>query len=414
MYTILNMTNPVKIWLESCGKVVRNDPDRPVTHFMLDGGKLDLTGDHDTFQEVYAKNINHKNCIVERKTKYFRFFIDLDILASVNLDITEYIVCIQDCIKNIYSNDFLCIVCGTDCNKIIRREQNEYIKQGYHIHWPEIVVDKELALQIRSNIVIYLTTNFGKVSDMLDTWEKIVDRSVYEHNGLRLIGSDKCSFSDGKPTYENRHYIIHSVFEGNKYNKELTSDYKKDTLKAVKDTSIRTEICTKTRYTNLVEYTEEVEETTTDIGGFIRIQRNSKEYISIEKFFKNYVTGYRVQDIRNILKVKDGGMYIIESKSKYCQNIKDFHTNNHVFFRLTNSGLCQKCRSERVGEFSCCRDYCSSLIPINSTLQSTLGWKKPKSKDNIVAKDFSISNLLETLENNITGKDPFNGPRNKK
>ena len=67
------MNNPVNIWLHSCGKIVKDSSTQNVTHFMLDGGKIDLSTDYETFQRIYAKNIKSKNCIVERKQMYFYF-----------------------------------------------------------------------------------------------------------------------------------------------------------------------------------------------------------------------------------------------------------------------------------------------------------------------------------------------------
>ena len=408
------MANPLKNWLMSCNKIVKDSSIQNVTHFMLDGGKLDLSEDYDTFQELYAKYIKCKNCIVERKTEIFKLFIDFDFLCKNIIDINDYIICIQDCINDIYNKTTLCIVSGTDVNKIVKRENTEYIKQGYHLHWPEILVDKKIALRIRKLLVVRLTTIFGKNENFYDSWEKIVDKCVYEQNGLRLLGSDKCSYSDGNKEYENRVYIIKSIYMGNKYDEKTTDLYINDTLLSVKNTSIRTNATGITHIVNLPEYEETEDEDVSIKSGFTKIQKDSKEYKAIEKFFRNYVSGYRFEDIRHVLKVKDHSMYIIDSKSKYCQNIDDFHTNNHIFFRLTPSGFCQKCRSERDGNHGCCRDYNSNFIPLTTTLQSVLEWKTPKSKDISKPVNFSISNMLERMENNITGKAPFKGPSSNK
>ena len=407
------MDNPLTTWFYSCGKMVRDSSTQVTTHFMLDGGKLDLTSDYETFQELYAKYIKCKNCIVERKTNVFLFFIDFDVLSSAVIDIHKFIKCIQETITFIYQKEYTCIITGADKNKIIKRDNNNYIKQGYHLHWPEIFVDKQLALKIRKNIVVKLVTLFGKDPNFYDTFEKIIDKTVYEQNGLRLIGSDKCNMSDGNRDYEHRVYEIKFVYNGMIYNDEMTNIYKTDVLKSVKDTSIRTESTKLTNCINLNEY-EETEEEYTDKSGFERIKKSSPQCAAIEKFFKNYVTGYRLEDIRHILKVKDKEMYIIDSKSKYCQNINDFHSNNHVFFKLSPFGFCQKCRSERHGDHGGCREYNSEYISITTSLESALGWKKPKSKDIPETKDFSICNLLEKLENNITGKPKFKGPERKK
>ena len=408
------MENPLLMWLHSCGKIVKDSNLQKTTHFMLDGGKIDLSANYCTFQEMYAKYIDCKNCIVERKTEVFLFFIDFDVLSTEEIDIHQYIKKIQETITSIYKKEYKCIITGANKNKTIKRDKINYIKQGYHFHWPEILVNKQLANSIRRNIVIKLNTIFGKDPKFYDAWDKIIDKTVYEQNGLRLIGSDKCSISDGVKTYENRIYEIKFVYTGLNCDKKLTDEYKSNVLLSVKDTSIRTDCTQLTEYKNLIEYEETEDDDCTDKNGFERINKNSSEYAAIEKFFKNYVIGYRLEDIRRILKVKEKEIYIIDSRSKYCQNIKDFHSNNHVFFKLSPFGFCQRCRSERHGDHGKCREYNSEYISITTSLESALGWKRPKSKDISETKDFSIYNLLEKLENNITGKPKFKGPEKKK
>ena len=52
--------NPLRVWLFSTGKIVKDATSRDVTHYMLDGGKLDLTDDYEMFQEMYVKHIKYK------------------------------------------------------------------------------------------------------------------------------------------------------------------------------------------------------------------------------------------------------------------------------------------------------------------------------------------------------------------
>jgi len=406
------MANPLIQWLYSCDKIVKSS-GRNVTHFMLDGGKLDLSEDYEIFQQVYAKNIAEKSCIVELKTDIFKLFIDFDVLAKKVFEIDKYIVAIQEIINEIYAvSENICIVTVADKNKKIMRDTEEYIKQGYHLHWPELLVNKEIAVKIRTFIVLRFTTLFGKIPEFYDNWEKIIDKSVYAHNGIRLLGADKCSTSDGIKNYENRVYIVYSVYKGKQMNTELTEEYKNDTLKALKNTSVRSFEKEFTKYHSLPEY--EVEETEDENSGFDVIKKSTSVYDAIEKFFKNYATGYQFSDTRKIVKMKDKEIYIIESKSKFCQNIDDYHSNNHIFFKITPFGFCQRCRSERDGKFGCCREYASNLIPISITLQKALGWKTPKPKVKMAQKDFSINSLLEKIEDNITGKPKFSGPGPKK
>tara|TARA_Y100000022_G_C13257591_1_gene380547 strand:- start:1523 stop:2752 length:1230 start_codon:yes stop_codon:yes gene_type:complete len=409
------MDHPLNIWFYSTGKIVSDSSKQTVTHFMFDGGKLDISKDHEIFQDMYSKYINLKNCIVERKTEFFKFFIDFDLLFEEIITLDVYIILIQNTLSNFYkTNDLLCIVTGANKNKEVKKDNKVYLKQGFHLHWPHIIVDKKTALNIRKNLIITLTNVFGKDEKQYDNWEKIIDKCVYESNGLRLIGSDKCTISDGIKHYENRIYILKEVYTGSLKDPTLFNFYSNNTFELVKDTSIRSNSKEITPIFDMIEYIEDEENIDNNLSTISAISKNSDEYKAIEKFFKLHATGYRSEDIRAISKIKDKCIYLINSKSKYCQNKQDFHTNNHIYFKLTPSGLCQKCMSEHEGIHGPCRDFQSSCVPITSTLESVLNWKKPKNKEITKNENFSIPGLLEKLENNITKKEAFTGPGKKK
>ncbi len=410
--------NPLNVWFFSTGKMVTDSTKQTVTHFMFDGGKLNLYNDHDEFQVMYSKYIKHKNCIVERKTDFFKFFIDFDVLSEEIINLDEYVNIIQNTLMNLYKkSDLVCIITGADKVKKIIKNEITYLKQGFHLHWPVLIVDKETAKRIRKNLIVNLTNVFGKNEKHYDNWEKIIDKCVYETNGLRLVGSDKCVISDGKKHYEERIYIFKDVYMGNKKDESLFTIYNSDTLKLVKDTSIRSfENCITEIY-NLTEYTETEESSENTSSNLISIAKSSHEYTAIEKYFRLHASGYRAEDIRSISKSKDKPMYLINSRSKWCNNKQDYHTNNHIYFKLTPSGLCQKCMSESTYIHGPCREFQSTCVPITTTLESVLGWQKAKSKDPDEIKkpqNFSVPSFLEKLENNITGKNAFSGPKKKK
>ena len=407
--------HPLNIWFRSTDKIVTSDAE-PVTHYLLNGGKLNLTTDYDIFQELYAKYICLKNCIVEKKTDIFKFFIDFDILSKTEVNIDEYVICIQQILTNVYKDDnLMCIVTKADINKEITKNGIVYYKQGFHLNYPMLNVDIKVALSIRKSIIVSLTNLFGKIEDFFDSWEKIVDKCVYENNGLRLIGSDKCSYSDGEWRYENRVYKLHSVYTGNKQNVDIYNSYSENTLNLVKDTSIRSTEISKTIYYDLPKYDDIEEKSDKTSGNFIVLGKGNLERNVIEKFFKLHVQpkGYNLEDVRTILKSEDKPLYLINTKSKFCQNKEDFHTNNHIYFKLTPKGLCQKCMSENEGIHGCCKDYESSFVDISPSLESAFNWKKPKKEENKVKHNFSNSSFLQTLENSFTKKDAFHGPRKK-
>jgi hypothetical protein len=413
--------NPLNVWFLSTGKKLKSgETGRNITHFMLDGGQLDISEGHDKFQIMYSKYINHKNCIVERKTDFFRFFVDFDILSEEIINLDEYVNIIQNTLINLYKKpDLLCIITGAD--KVIEKTKDEitYLKQGFHLHWPELIVDKATAKRIRKNLIVNLTNVFGKNDKHYDSWEKIIDKCVYEMNGLRLVGSDKCVISDGQKNYENRIYIFKDVYTGTKKDEILFTVYDSDTLKLVKDTSIRSNENCITEIYNLTEYTETEEVSENTSSNLIRMEKTSSEYKAIEKYFRLHATGYRVEDLSAIFKSKDKLMYLINSRSKWCNNKQDYHSSQHIYFKLTPSGLCQRCMSESVCIYGPCREFQSTCVPITTTLESVLGWKKAKAKTKDIKEiakpqNFNISSFLEKLENNITGKDAFSGPGKKK
>ena len=405
--------NPLTVWFHSTNKFTKKNSEN-TTHFLLDGGILDISNDYDLFQSLYAKYIKQKNCIVEKKTKFFKFFVDFDLLTENIIDECDYIKCIQDVLYEIYKiKDLKCIVTTADKFLDVVKDNKKYYKQGFHFHWPELVVNNETALDIRHNIVTSLVTVFGKIEYFYDSWEKIVDECVYKKNGLRLIGSDKCHLADGKKRYENRVYILKSVFIHTLKNEEMFEYYSSNLLELVKDTSIRTNCDSITKYSNLNHY-EEVTETNNSFSFFNVLQETDPVTIEIKKFFKNHSNGYCVEDIRSIKSSKDRPLFIIHTKSKYCQNKCDFHKSNRIYFKLTPSGLCQRCLSQNNGIHGCCRDYQSSYVPLSQSLLSVLKWKKPKNKEITTLKNFSINSLLESIENRITSKNSFSGPNSKK
>jgi len=405
------MDNPLKIWFYSTGKIV-NDTSL-ATHYSMEGFKLNLSEDYNTFQELYAKHIKCKNCLVEKKTNFFRFFIDFDVLSEIIIDEEPYLKCIQDVIYNIYNiKDLKCISTVPNKNIKIIKETKTFIKQGFHFHWPDLIVDVETAIKIRSNILVNIKTLFGKVEHFDNDWEKIIDKCVYKKNGLRLIGSDKCIIADNSRVYEDRVYILRNVYIDKIPNKEIVDYYTNNILELVKDTSIRSDKTEITKFINLNEYEEE--ENLISNSDLTPISKNNVIYSEIKKFFKNHASGYNVEDLGNISKVNGKDMYLIYTKSKYCQNKQGFHTNNHIFFKMTPNGLCQKCLSQNTGIFGCCRDYQSSYVPLSTGIMAALNWKKPKFKETSLPQSFSINNLLERLENRIVAKDSFMGPGKKK
>lgn len=404
--------NPLRTWLFSTDKIVKDSSKREVTHYMLDGGKLDITENYEIFQEMYAKNIVYKNCIVEKKTEIFRFFIDFDVLASDIIDISEYVIHIQNTMSSIYKDSQIkCIITKANTDKETYKDSKKYYKQGFHLNWPDILVNKDVAMRIRDAILIKIKTIFGKPDNFYDSWEKIIDKCVYDKNGLRLIGSDKCTYSDGNYIYENRHYVFYSCYIGDKVSEYDTIKYNEDILKTVIDTSIRSQDIAITLYYDLPEYVstcEDVDKSKTE--GFITLTKEDPERVSIEKFFRNHVKSYRVEDIRTVVKSKNYSLFLINTKSKYCQNKCGFHSNNHIYFKLTPIGICQMCMSENDGEPDeegnsiNCSKFESKCIPLTQDVKTVLNWGIKKTYNPADKSVDSLSLMMQRIDENLSNK----------
>jgi hypothetical protein len=324
---------------------------------------------------------------------------------------------------NIYNDPNLkCIITKADNLKEIKKGEKLFIKQGYHFNCPDINVDKSVALRIRENILISINTIHGKPETLFDSWDKIIDKCVYDKNGLRLVGSDKCTYSDGKYTYENRVYNYYTTYIGNKLSEIHDEIYQCNLLKVIQDTSIRTDITEINTFYNLPEYEETEEEFESGkAGNFTLMSNESSQKNSIIRFFKNHVTGYRLEDTRGILKSqKYETLYLINTKSKYCQNKCGYHTNNHIYFKLTPAGICQMCMSENDGEpddngnVINCKNFESKRIPLTHDLMSSLKWGVKQDKT-ISDKDVSlVSLMMDKISDNLSNKKDLVGPSKTK
>lgn len=172
-------------------------PSSQWTHNIMNtnyGGGFVLDGTEKTEKEFlywYTYDLFHKQIhyIIEKRTKFFKFHADLDIKRKDPMDdetIVTLICDLIDCVKKFYPSTtaisrFDVIVC-------LSRNPG---KTGIHPIFPNLVVNENQAIDIRNYYVSYLTSKYGDMVGLQNSWEEIVDMSVYEANGLRMVGSHK-------------------------------------------------------------------------------------------------------------------------------------------------------------------------------------------------------------------------------
>jgi hypothetical protein len=95
--------------------------------------------------------------------------------------------------------------------------------------------------------------------------------------------------------------------------------------------------------------------------------------------------------------------YLITVDSKYCQNLQGEHSNNQIYFVITNTGLFQKCfcrcNTIEKRKFGKCMDYTSYATRIPPCIFSKLFPSSDYTRARIAKFKNSQSNKLIGMSN---------------
>lgn len=241
-------------------------------------------------------NSGTKLYIVEQKTDNFKFFVDLDYKAQEKLkdeDLLQFCSIIHEAV-------------GVGRCLIARakpRPVKEGIKSGVHIHWPDLVVNRIQALNLRTKII----TSLGD-----GPWDTIVDASVYGGSGLRMLWSHK------KPTGDP--YVPWRQLNGPEFPKEPSVE----TLALF---AVRTD--------------EQLVMTREEMLGDTR---------PLEEYIQRYLMGQRRSKVKKVQRHDHDGWFV-QTDSKFCERIKTEHKSNHVWFSIRSGRISQRCLDEDCAEF---------------------------------------------------------------
>jgi len=393
----------------------------PYTHLLMNGGKLRVPKEkYEEFLLKYSQFcVSNSLYVIELKTYIFNFFLDLDFYQQIGLPyniILKYITTIQKSLFNILchthdNKESRTILCLTQ-NKEVRKNEETYIKTGIHLYWPEVNVNIEHALIFRNIIIDTLEEQYGERGSH-NTWDDVVDKTVLERNGLRMIGSRKlsncnhckvqkqkvCTLCNGTGKQdEGRIYEPHCVIDGNgKEMKSETSKIKTSQFKKIKETTIRTffdEIPKpfaipekyKLQPKKIKKRTiKNKEGTLFDIECSNKdcLEKSSKAFKLCVKFIQESFPHPNIIDVIEIFKKgKEKQYYIVRTSSRYCMNINREHRSNHVYYYIDKSFAYQKCLctcDTTAGRIhGKCMDYQSSGRRIPVDLQKLLFPQKDK------------------------------------
>ena len=409
-------------WLLNINAYDNNKNQKKMTHCCLNGGILYIDNIIlDLFYEKYSKALINKELIyiVEQKSINFPLFLDLDFkLVTIpnNNDIFEDIIKhINEVICTFYNSYYDCYVTTTT----IKELSDNIFKKGYHVHWPELIVNKIIALEIRGKIIIKLKTIYGKIfkNDFTD----IVDKTVLTSSGLRLVGSSKGHYIH-KPNkqwiHEGRPYNLEYILKDNV--KDITNIEKMTLLEIIKKTSIISNKDLVLKPNNYQcdecdecdeQYYDDHYDNDNDNNNWIVLNKSSPEFLEIKKFFRMTFKDYSENNISKIFKGTNPTVYIIWHKSKFCMNIGRNHNSCGVYFRINYNGISQKCHCKcdtlEGRKHGYCKDYSSPNVELTPYL---LKFLKLESKIKKTNKNNDIINYKkEQINNNDTLLEDYIG-----
>jgi hypothetical protein len=343
------------MFIQECHKLGFASGDgKPITHVLMDGGILSVPFSKlESFYALCIKHINNfeKIFVVEQKTNFFNFFVDIDYQNAEALTMHEIVAIskiIIDKVSTIYTCK--CIVSIAE-----PKPKGDKIKTGIHINWPGLVVDRRNAVALMHCIIATLNTVYSS-----EDWNTIIDASVYgstdtntRGSGFRMPWSHKkgkhdycggkgCVVCNGSGKIVESEYLPVFVCEhGN-----LTElDDQAPTVDMLRAVAVRTQ-----ETASVIELTEPILSSSSakKEGSFTKNQTreefsDSEASALLETFIRRYMTGQGYARIQKIFKGTNN-CYFVKTSSKYCENLGRTHGSNHVWFFINRDAtISQKC-----------------------------------------------------------------------
>jgi hypothetical protein len=268
-----------------------------MTHLLLNGGTK-MIRDPQLFHAEYVKGLldGVKFYYSEKRDYNFKFYLDFDYIGE-ELDFLSIFLLVFR------------IVDRGKCNVARAKERRveKGTKYGFHLIWPEFVVNIKTAQEMRQKIL----NEFGDWSSMFDGYS----------SSLRMLWSYK-----DEP--DSTCYIPWGLIQSGTFS-EFTDV--NPSVKFLDEFSIKTEQV-------------EVSQVDTEV---------SLELNKLEKFIHQHFMGYDDVKLLRSNFTKNGIGIWISTNSRFCSNIKREHKSNHVYFEISiERGLIrQRCLDCECKEF---------------------------------------------------------------
>lgn len=374
------------------------------SHLLLNGGNYYVPDTEiKKFLQTYAKDIilGTPHYLSETRTKIFRYFIDIDYYDYHELSlqqIRELCKDIQNALKPFFEDQLdthqrRLLVCVCDDAKKEEVDGIMSMKTGIHLHYPDIYVDSQQAILLRSAIVQYLENKNGPTN--IKSWEEFIDIAVYKGSGLRLLGSRKaqtCKTCKGKKGKREecidctgygkidlgRAYSLKFILDGfnneeigllNELNKNFYSVLKEASIKSTEEKSnilldekiypdwfdplkykyekkrkVKQNTSNKKTIKNFEEHSE--------LHFRKKINDEDERFTLLIDFMNKWLPKNYETPLENVDLYQCGektNFYVMNTRMHYCFNKGEEHGSNHIYFYISHDEILQKCFSDKTG-----------------------------------------------------------------
>ena len=338
-----------------------------------------------------------------------------------------------------------CIACGGEFP--VRK------KTGIHLLFPHVFVTAKQALDMRETVIAECTRVWGFRSSPFNSWPDVVDGSVYNKAGLRMIcarkgepckecksrkADEKCpGCKNSRRIDQGRPYFPLACFNGRGLrDQDMEKTYENDFVKLVQDTSIRYFGDSSTPGYALYEGAPKSSTALkiksmpaaglTRVGGQKRVlseatgtllsqqlELDAPEVRAIQSFFseesvknKHCSTFYGELVVSQVKYKKKDECFKVDvsgKNSRYCMNKGDNHGGNRVYFLFRGStadhsmGVVQKCycEKEEPRKYGPCSSYTSSSMTIPHKIASLLFPSYGMQGGGSIAEDSSVLTRMD-------------------
>ena len=411
--------NPLKKWIITNKYYVKTTDSKEnkmnATHYLLDGGIWKIPKEeYQNFLRLLAVDLqnNEKHYICENRTEVFKFICDLDFYddSVITLEQVSIIIkVIQEIVEEYYGSTKV-IICCSDSKTVVLNDTS-YTKSGFHLVWPKIWINARTAKELRLLFISKLINTFSERHD-INTWSEVVDLSVYEDNGLRMIGCRKmgvCKSCKNKKEFRDSCLTcngIGRIDENRVYKPKKVLHADPDYIHSIDNDYYIMLIETSIYNFNNFEATPLLKELSiTEKSSATVSKKTIKERdeltIKVENFIKKH---YRKITVKKITKTENC-LYIIPDDN-FCLNVNRCHTSSGIYFQITPTGACQRCYCKKdtlTGRSSGpCTTFSSENIPISAQFRNFIFGATVKTRKK---KNVNLVNCVLTRSNTSSSLD---------